>query len=330
MAEKSIVQLIKSFNPDSLKPVVLVYGGEEFLKKQLVEKIKAAGEIHILWGDELTYPQLKEVFSSSSLFSEGNTAVILFFEAFVSKLSKEEIKDFGEFVKNIALPDRLFLFLKGEKIPAREPFKSLKGNADVVISAPLTPKAFYISVKNKIEKAGKKIDEDTLKYLVGKLKNDLYYAKQEIEKLLTYIGDKGTVEKEDVNAVVVPEPRENVFTFLDRFFAKDISALRIYRQLVNSTHHPFEIQSLLLGQINRLLLFKTLLEKGKSPEAAFSQMNVKHPAMKGSIQKQASYVTKRQLVDMIKELYTLEKEQKVNFADVYKSSEEFILKRVLG
>jgi len=330
MAEKNIVQLIKGFNLDELKPVVVVYGGEEFLKKQLIEKIKNTGEVHILWGDELTYSQLKEIFSSSSLFSEGNTAVILFFEAFLSKLSKGEIQDFIGFTQGITNPDRLFIFLKGEKLPAKEPFKSLKNTADIVISAPLTPKAFYISVKNKIEKAGKKIGEDTLRYLVGKLKNDLYYAKQEIEKLLTYTADSNEVKKEDVDAVIVPEPKENVFTFLDRFFAKDISALRIYRHLINSTHHPFEIQALLLGQINRLLLFKTLVGKGIPLESVFRQMNVKHPAMKGSIQKQASYVSKRQLIDMIKQLYALEKEQKINFVDVYKSAEEFILKRVLG
>ncbi|NPA58193.1 MAG: DNA polymerase III subunit delta [Aquificae bacterium] len=330
MAEKNIVQLIKKFDLEGLKPVVVVYGTENFLKKQFVEKLKKTADTHIFWGDETDYLKLKEVFSSSSLFSEGNVAVLLDGEQFFHRLGKEQIKDFLELAKNLSLPDRLFILINKEKLPAKEPFKTLKNTADIIVSPPLTPKAFYISVKNKIEKSGKKIGEEALKKLVNRLKGDLYYAKQEIEKLLTYIGDREEITVEDVEKVVVPKTMENVFVFLDSFFKKEPSALKIYRQLVNSTHHPFEIQSLLLTQINRLLLLKTVVSQGKSYEVAFNRMGVKHPAVKGTLQKQAGMVSKRELVNLLKELYRLEKEQKVEYADLRRSAEDFILRWIVS
>lgn len=329
MAEKSIVQLIKNFDLKELQPVVLVYGSEDFLKKQLVDKLKEKVDVYIFWGDETTYSQVKEVFASSSLFSEGNTAVIFDFDAFLSKISKDEQKQLINLVKNFSLPDRLFLISNKEKLPAKEPYKTIKSVADIVVSQKLTPKAFAISIKKKLEREGKEIDDETLKYLVSKLKNDLWYAKQEIEKLLLYASDKKQITKEDIDAAINPKIEENVFVFLDKFFAKDKDAVRIFRQLIETTHHPFEIQSLLLGQINRLLLFRTYIEKGKPTETAFSLMNVKHPAMKGSIQKQASKTTTQELIQLIKDLYQLEKDQKINYLDINGSLEEFILKRVL-
>ncbi|WP_457638906.1 DNA polymerase III subunit delta [Persephonella sp.] len=328
MAEKTAVQLIKKFNVEELKPVSIIYGTEEFLKKQLSEKIKQHTQPIVLWGDETGLKQLKEVFSSSSLFSEGNTAMLYDADSFISKLSKDEVKDFVSFIKGIHLPDRLFIFVKKDRLPAKEPYKTLKEIGDVIVSTPLTPKAFFISVKNKIEKSGKSIDEDTLKYLVERLNNDLYHAKNEIEKLLTYLGDKKDITKKDIDAVVVPKSQENVFAFLDRFFSKDPSALKMYRELISTGHHPFELQSLILNQANKLLLFKTLVEKGKPLESIFSQMNIKHPAVKGSIKKQAAAVSKEELIGLIKQLYSLEISQKVEYMDIEKTAEEFVLKRV--
>ncbi|SNZ10101.1 DNA polymerase III, delta subunit [Persephonella hydrogeniphila] len=329
MAEKSIIQLIKNFDIQTLKPVVFVYGNEEFLKKQLVDKLKEKEDIHLFWGDETSYNQIKELFSNPSLFSEGNTAVLLDFESFYQRQTKEDQKEFIKLIESVHIPDRFFIISKKEKIPVKEPYKTFKNIADKVVSQRLTPKAFMVSIKKKIEKSGKEIDDDTLKYLSSMLSNDLWYAKQEIEKLLTYLNDKRKVTKEDIDRVVTPKISENVFVFLDKFFAGEAEAVRLLKELTETTHHPFEIQSLLLNQINRLLLFRTLIEKGKSVDFAFEKMHIKHPAVKGSIQKQASRLSKDELIQLIKELYVLEKKQKVQYEDIYKSLEQFVIKRVI-
>ena len=141
MAEKNIIQLIKNFELDHLKPVVLIYGSEDFLKKQFVNKLKEKNKVHILWGDEVSFTNLKDIFSSSALFSEGNIAVLFDFDAFLSRLTKEEQKNLPEFLERIEKPDRLILVSKKEKIPSKEPFKSIKDLADIVFSHKLTTKA---------------------------------------------------------------------------------------------------------------------------------------------------------------------------------------------
>ncbi len=328
MAEKSIVQLIKSFDLSQLKPVVFIYGSEELLKKQLIDRLKINSEVHFFWGDETSYNQLREVFFSSSLFSEGNVAVLMEFEYFVGKLSKEELTDFGSFLKNIKLPDRIFLVSRKEKLPSKEPYKTIKSIADIVVSNKLTPKAFLVSVKKKIESAGKKIDDETLKYLVSLLGNDLWTAKQEVEKLILYVGERQEITLKDVEQIIAPKISQSVFVFLDKFFQKSPDVVKVYRELTDTTYHPFEIQSLLLNHVNKLLLFKTMLKKGKTEEAAFSQIGVNHPAMKGTIKKHSSYIKQEELINIIKELYNVEKMQKIDFLDIKESFEQFLIKQV--
>ena len=326
MAEKNLVQLIKKFDLTQLKPVILIYGKEDFLKKQFISKVKEKISLQIVWGDELSLTQIKEYFASSSLFGEGNSLAIIDFDSLVSKLKKEEIKDFLSFISKIHIPDRLFLISSNDKLPAKEPYKSIKTLGDLVISPQLTPKAFALSIKKKIEREGKKIEEKELKSIVSKLKNDLWLAKNEVEKLILFTYDEEEIKSEHIEQVVIPKNEDNVFLFLDKFFGKDKTVLKTLRELVDTGHHPFEIQSLLLNQINRLLLFKFYLKEGKGVNYAFIQLNIKHPAMKGSIQKQASKVDEKELIGLIKELYSLEKLQKVDFQNLNTSLEEFILK----
>ena len=330
-SEQNIIKIIKSFDVEKINPKILIYGKENLLKKQFVDRIKqsANADFHFLWGDETSFKELKEIFSSSSLFSKGNVVIIWNVDSFISNLNKNDYQNLVQFVENVNLPDRIVLVSLKEKIPAKEPFKSLINVVDIINSPALTPSAFATSVKKKIEKEGKSINDETLKYLISKLKNNLYYAKQEIEKLLIYTRDKKEITKEDVDAVVIPKIEENVFAFVDRFFKKDKSAVGIFKNLIETTHHPFEIQSLILTQANKLLMYKTLLEQGKHPEAIFSQMKVTHPAQKASIQKLSAFLSKEELIDLIKELYKLEIEQKVYYEDLNQTSLNFIAKRVL-
>ncbi len=329
--EKNIVKLLKEFNLEELSPRLFIYGKENLLKKQFVDKIKehTKNDFHFVWGDDINLKLLDEIFASSSLFSAGDTVVIWNVDAFISNLNQQEKKDFIKLVEKISSPNRLVLVSMKEKLLVKEPYKSITSLSEIIHSPNLTPKAFAVSIKKKIEREGKQINDETLKYLVSKLKNDLYYAKQEIEKLLIYTNEKDQITKEDIDAVVIPKIEENVFAFVDRFFTKDKNALKIYMDLIETSHHPFEIQSLILTQANKILTYKTMLKQGKNEHQIFSEMKVNHPAQKATIKKLAKFTTENELIDLIKEMYELEQKQKIFYEDINETSINFIAKRVI-
>ncbi len=332
MKELNIVQLIKKQNIEDLDPIVFVYGSENLLKKQFVDilKKKTEKEIHILWGDEISLEDLNDVFSSGSLFSKGNLGIILESDSFLDKINKKDLERFKSILERIEKGNDQVVFITNkDKIPSKEPYKTIKEKADIVVSGKLTPKAFLISLKKKIEASGKSIDEETLKYLAKKLSYNLQYAKQEVEKLLLYTEGKKEIQKDDIDKVVVPKVEENIFSFITAFFSKEKKSLQMLKNLVSTGHHPFEIQSLIFNYANKMLLIYSEKEKGKSAEEAFNEAGIKHPAQKGTFKKILSYYKKKDVIDLIKELYQLEISQKVYFEDIEKKLEEFVIKRIL-
>ncbi len=331
LKEENIVKLIKDFEPDKLDSVILLYGKENFLKKQFVDKIKylTPEGFHFLWGDETTLERLKETFSSSSLFSSGETVVLWNLEDFLKNLNKNSTLEFLKLAKAVSLPNRLILVSTKDKLPKKEPYKTLLEISEVIVSPPLTSRAFMVSVKKKIKRENLSIDDETLLYLVSKLKNDLYYTKQEVEKLLLFAKDKKHITKEDIDIVVVPAIEDNVFQFVEKFFSKDKESVKILRELIETSHHPFEIQSLLLTYLNRILMYKELKGKNQSEDTIFSKIGINHPFMKSVIKKLSNAVEADEVIELIRELYNLEIKQKVNYEDPVKSLEEFVTKWVV-
>ncbi len=331
MKEKNIVQLIKNKDVQNLEPVVFVYGTENLLKRQLVDilKEKTDKDFHLLWGDEVSLNEISEIFSSGSLFSKGNIAVLMESDAFLEKIGKKELTAFKSLLENIKTSNDMLVFVSNkEKIPSKEPYKTLVSLSDVIVSNKLTPKAFVISLKKKIQNAGKEIDDETVKYLAEKLKNNLEYAKQEVEKLLIFTEGKTKITKEDIDAVITPKIEENIFSFISLFFTKKEESVVILKNLYETGYHPFEIQALLLSYLNKLLIVSSYIENGHSLDESLEKAGIKHPAQKGTYKKILSIQKKENLIKMLKDLYSLEKSQKVLFEDIEKKLEDFIISHI--
>ena len=326
MSEIKASQLLKEFNLSQLKPVLIIYGDEYLTKTLVVEKFKSVLPVKVYWGDELDYASFRNHLFSKDLFSSSKAIVVRDFEAFTDNLKKDELKQIIEDIKNIKLPDRLILVVNLEKLD-KEPYKAMLklDNVDVVISKKLTFQGFLTSLKNKLAKEGKAISDENLKYLASLLNNDLTIAKNEVEKLLLYVGDKKEITKEDIDAVVTPVFEENVFNFLDKFFKKDISALKIFINLLNNGVHPFEIQSLILSQLEKALQTKILIEAGNSLEEALNKAGINHPLQKVNISNILKNLSKEEMVKLLDNLYNLEVAQKIYYQDINETSKEFIL-----
>lgn len=327
MIEIKANQLVKDFKLEQLNPVVIIYGNEPLLKSLILEKIKNFADVKVLWGDEIDYKIFKNEIFSKSLFSTDKFLVVRNFDSLTQKIKKEEIiKD----LESIKLPNRVFLLVNFEKIET-EPFKSLSksNNITFVNAVKLSQDAFIKSLKSKFQKEGKTISEENLKYLSSLLSNNLQIAKNEIEKLLLYTVDKNEITKEDIDSIITPVFEENVFNFLNKFFNKEKEALNIFLNLVETSAHPFEIQSLILSYIEKALNLKVLIEEGNSLEEAFSKVGIYSQIQKITFSKILKKYSKEDLVKMIQKLYKLEITQKVFYNDIIQTSTEFILSNIL-
>jgi len=327
MSQYNIIQLIKKSKDElQLKPVIFIYGAENLLKKQFIEKFKSKNkDFHFFWGDETSLKEIKEVFTSGALFSEGNEATIWDIDSFISNLNKNEKLEFLEFLKKINLPNKIFLISLKEKPQAKHPLKTILSISTVINSPKLTPKAFEMSVYKKLKNSEKQINLQDLKYLVSKLPKDLYATKQEIEKLLLYTWEKEIITKEDIDAVITVSPEVSVFVFVDLFFRKSKESIAILKKLFSQEIHPFEIQSLILTYANRLLLFKNFQKKKIPVSEIFAKLGLTYKPQQTTILNLAKNLSEEELIWLIKALYKLEYKQKVLYENIHTSLENLVL-----
>ncbi len=326
MKDINIVKLLKEFDKVKLNNLVFIYGKEEYLKRQLINLLKNKyKDINLLWGDEIGLKDLKSVFSSGALFINENIVILRNFEAFLKNLNKNELKEFTDWIIKLTGNNKLFIFSSEEKLPSKEPYKTIKTASTIVVSTPLSLKGFIATLEKRFKKEGKNISKEDIEYLASLLKNDLTHAKHEIDKLILYTQDKNEITREDIDKIIIPKLEENIFAFINDFFLKKEDILIRYQKLIEMGYHPFEIQSYIFNQLNKILLYKELQSKGFSENEIFNKIGIKLPFQKAQLKNQAKFNKLEELIQLLKSLYRLEIRQKVYFENPEKSLEKMII-----
>ncbi|MCX7760038.1 MAG: DNA polymerase III subunit delta [Hydrogenothermaceae bacterium] len=318
-------QFIKELDIKSLKNVIVVFGNDQLLKSMVLDKIKTSLTPVIFWGDEVSYDTVLTQLKVQSLFGEKPSVVVKNASDFISNLSKEQIKEFLEILRNIK-NQKIILIFSEDQLPQKEPYKSLVGMADLITCAKLTKPAFISSLKKKVENENLKIEDRDLEYLANLLNYDLTIAKPEVEKLILYCKDTGRISREDIDNIITSSSENSIFEFLEMFFKRDKEVITLYDKLIEKSFHPFQIQTFLVNHLEKVLYYKILTANGVSNEEALSKVGVYSPVQKNNIIRHSKFMAVDELKEILKMLYTLEINQKVFYKDIELEAKNFLIK----
>ena len=82
----------------------------------------------------------------------------------------------------------------------------------------------------------------------------------ELEKLITYAGDKDTIDRGDIDAVITKSSEDSIFDLTEAIVTRNTEqALATLRDLLNQGVHYMVILSMLIREIRFLLQGKLLL-----------------------------------------------------------------------
>jgi DNA polymerase-3 subunit delta len=109
--------------------------------------------------------------------------------------------------------------------------------------------------------------------LVGHIGNDTRIARQEIEKLLTYVNFERPVEAEDVDLLTTSTGQVDVFELVDALAThKTSQALRCLHSLLDE-QDPFSIFGMVIRQFRLLLLAREVLSTGGGPNEILKEIS---------------------------------------------------------
>jgi len=112
-----------------------------------------------------------------------------------------------------------------------------------------------------LRRAQKKIDPPAREAVLSRCGNELWTVRQEIEKLLLYVGDADTVSISDVEEIFTDQAESWVFDLTDALGQKDpLRALEFLRRLMANGEFPLRVLGAIASQVRRLLNARQLLD----------------------------------------------------------------------
>ncbi|GEM_PF-2347322 len=215
--------------------------------------------LEVLRGEEITFSTIVGAFNSPSFF--GGKRI---FWIRISRLNKELL----DWLKkgSFSSKDKILIFelenLDLDK-KERETFKEIS-NKTVVIDFSLdTRHDIKQIIYSWVKEYGKNIEFKAINAFCEQVGNqDLVAIKNEIEKLISAIGDKPNITLEDIENIVVRHRQEALFELTQAIGEKNFSkCLTSFYWLVDQGIHPLAIISSLSIYVKRLCLIREAIEE---------------------------------------------------------------------
>jgi DNA polymerase-3 subunit delta len=114
---------------------------------------------------------------------------------------------------------------------------------------------------------GKKMSSPAWIALGRKTGFDLRRSMSELEKLISFVGEHGTIEEKDVEEAVGRTKEDNIFVLTNALVEKNqLAALDALKNLLDQGTHHLIILSMIVREIRLMLQARILMDSGKLPK----------------------------------------------------------------
>ncbi len=249
----------------SFKPIYLLHGSEEYLKKLYKDKLKSAilsddNEMNYSYyeGKNVDPAKVAEVAHTLPFFSDYRLIIIE-----NSGLFKNQ-SEMSELLKQ-APDSTITIFVESEIDKRNKLYKMVKDKGTISEMNGLDERNLKLFVASLFEQDKKKSTEATIQYLLDKVGTDMMNICNEVEKINSYALDKEVITVQDIDEVVTTQITGKIFQMIDAIGSKQAhKALDLYYDLLSVREKPLSILFLITRHFNILLQVKNLQALGFS------------------------------------------------------------------
>lgn len=247
-----------------LKNIYLLYGTEDYLKRQYRDKLKQAlvepddtMNFSAYEGKDINPKELIDLSETLPFFKEKRMILVE-----NSGFFKNSCDDLAEYMSQVP-ESTCFVFVEEEVDKRSKLFKAASRAGSAVEFE--TPKEDMLVrwILGRIQREGKKITQSVMQLFLSKTGSDMENIDKELEKLICYTLDKTEISAADVEAICTGQTENKIFEMIDAISAKNQKkALDLYYDLLALKEAPMRILFLIARQFQNLLLIKSMSAKG--------------------------------------------------------------------
>lgn len=321
---------MKSLNEDiktgQFKSIYLLYGEEEYLKKQYKGRLTRA---MLPEGDRVNYayyegkgipvPEIIDLAETMPFFAERRLIVIE-----DSGLFKTAAPELADYLKTMSA-SACFLFVEKEVDKRGKLYKAVKEKGRIVELSRQDERTLIRWLSGMIRQEGKLIQESTVRYILSKTGVDMESLEKEMEKLFCYTLEKNEITIQDVDAVCTTQITNHIFEMVEAVAKQQKKkALDYYYDLLALKEPPMRILYLLTRQFQLLLEVQGLVKKGMGRKQIAEKAGL-HPFAAGKYMEQCRNFRKEELRRIMEKGAELETDVKTGRLNDVMSVELFII-----
>lgn len=270
---KNIQEDIKSGN---FKSAYLLCGEEAYLKVQYKNKLLKAlnpdddtMNFNHYEGRNIDVKELIDLCETMPFFADRR--VVLLEDTGFFKNKCDELADYMK-----ELPDYLCLVFVEDEVDKRSKmYKAVKSCGRIGEFARQDEKTLMQWAAGILKREGKNITQRDMELLLTITGIDMGNLRMELEKLITYTGDRNVVTRADIQEVCTTQTQNKIFDMVRAVTEKNQKrALDLYYDLLTLKEPPMRILFLLAKQFRQLLLVKEYTEEGVAQPEMASRLGV--------------------------------------------------------
>lgn len=306
--------LAEDLKSGAFQPVYLLYGDEAYLKQYYRNRLSGAvagGDsmnVTVFTGKDVSEDDVISAADTLPFFAERRLVIVE--ESGWFKTSLEKLPEFLS-----TMPDTtVLLFLESAVDKRNRLFKAVQKRGSVLELKHPEGRELSIWAARYLARAGKKITPSTMDHFLDMVGNDMENVKNELDKLISYVGDDDVVDRRAVDTITTVLPEDRVFQMVDAITDRRVKeAVRLYKDLLALKVSPTLILYLIAKRYNQLLSVKSLMNAGKRKGEIAKALNIReYPA--GKLMTQARPLQSAALLGMVRKC--VEYEERVKTGDL--------------
>lgn len=309
------------------KNVYLLYGGENYLKRQYRDRL-----IKALLPEEDTMNYAR--FSGKGL-SEGEIIDLAETMPFFAQRRVILMEDTG-FFKNATekladyigvLPDYLVLVCVESEVDKRgRMFKTVQKSGRATEFSPQDERTLLTWIAQILKREQKNITKADGEYFLSRTGTDMSNIASELEKLICYALERQVITRSDIDAVCTEQIESKIFLMVRAVTERSQKqALELYADLLALKEPPMRILFLLARQYDQLFQVKELSEKGMGQQEISSKLGLRGFIVQNAANCARRY-EKKELKQALSDLAQLEEDVKTGLLADTLSVELFLVR----
>ena len=268
---KSIDEDIKS---GQFKKLYLLYGDEDYLKKQyrdkLLHALVAEGDTMNFAkydGQNVSVGELIDLAETLPFFAERR--VILVTDSGFFKSSEEQLALYFAEIQDTTC----MIFVESEVDKRSKTYKAaVKAGSAVDFSMP-DERMLTSWMMARVKQAGKTMTQEAWTEFFDRTNDSMDHMNLEMEKLLSYVYDKDSITLADVEAICTKQMHSKVFDMISFIASKNLpKVLELYHDMLAAKEPPIRILALIIRQFDQMYLMKDMASQGMNVSTIASKL----------------------------------------------------------